>query len=245
MRMARVLVIGLGQMGRSHALAQLAAGSQIVGLVNRSDVALPDALAGLPRFASLKDGLAARPDLVVIATYADSHAALAIQAMEAGAHVFVEKPIATTVADARRVAEIPCHGGDAGGGSLGICGTEIADDANAGGEAVGQHRGEEFLQRRAVSPGGIIAAGQLAQGEGAFRQGLEHEETGPVMTGEFRDHGNGGIRPVAGKSRTRADAHTVRPRLFLQRHASSLTPCLRRVAGGWGRIFIVSNNAYI
>lgn len=103
--MARVLVIGLGQMGRSHALAQLAAGSQIVGLVNRSDVALPDALAGLPRFASLKDGLAARPDLVVIATYADSHAALAIQAMEAGAHVFVEKPIATTVADARRVAE--------------------------------------------------------------------------------------------------------------------------------------------
>lgn len=104
--MARVLVIGLGNMGRSHALAHLAAGSQITGLVNRSAVALPEPLAGLPRLATLAEGLATKPDLVVIATYADSHAALAIQAMEAGAHVFVEKPIATTVADAQRVAEV-------------------------------------------------------------------------------------------------------------------------------------------
>jgi predicted dehydrogenase len=44
-----------------------------------------------------------RPDLVVIATYSDSHADLAIRAMEAGAHVFVEKPLATNVADAERV----------------------------------------------------------------------------------------------------------------------------------------------
>ena len=33
----------------------------------------------------------------------DTHAAFAIRAMEAGAHVFVEKPIAATVADAERV----------------------------------------------------------------------------------------------------------------------------------------------
>jgi predicted dehydrogenase len=45
------------------------------------------------------------PDLVVIATYSDSHADLAIAAMEAGAHVFVEKPLATTVEDAERVVE--------------------------------------------------------------------------------------------------------------------------------------------
>ncbi len=104
--MARVLVIGLGNMGRSHALAHLAAGSQIVGLVNRSAIALPDALQGLPRFATLTEGLTTNPDLVVIATYADSHADLAIQAMEHGAHVFVEKPIATSVADAERVAAV-------------------------------------------------------------------------------------------------------------------------------------------
>jgi len=64
---------------------------------------LPAELRPYPRFRSLEAGLKTRPDLVVIATYADSHAELAIQAMEQGAHVFVEKPLATTVADAERV----------------------------------------------------------------------------------------------------------------------------------------------
>ena len=100
----RVLIIGLGNMGRSHALAHHHNPSaEIVGLVMRSDTALPSELQTYPRFRSLAAGLQTRPDLVVIATYSDSHADLAIQAMENGAHVFVEKPLATTVADAERV----------------------------------------------------------------------------------------------------------------------------------------------
>ncbi len=102
--MTRVLVVGLGNMGRSHALAHHHLGSQIVGLVNRSPVDLPTQLQQYPRFRTLAAGLVARPDLVVIATYADSHADLAIEALTHGAHVFVEKPLATTVADAERVA---------------------------------------------------------------------------------------------------------------------------------------------
>lgn len=47
--------------------------------------------------------MATRPDLVVVATYSDSHADFACAAMDQGAHVFVEKPLATTVADADRV----------------------------------------------------------------------------------------------------------------------------------------------
>lgn len=39
---------------------------------------------------------------MAIATYPDSHAALAIQAIELGARVFVEKPLATAVAGAER-----------------------------------------------------------------------------------------------------------------------------------------------
>ncbi len=101
----RVLVAGLGTMGRSHALAHHALGSEIVGLVNRSEVTLPEALAGYPRFATFEEGLATEPDLAVIATYSDSHADYACAAMERGAHVFVEKPLATTVADARRVVD--------------------------------------------------------------------------------------------------------------------------------------------
>ena len=105
--MIRVLVAGLGNMGLSHALAHHHhPGAQIVGLVNRSAVDLPEELQSYQVFTDFHAALAeTRPDLVVIATYSDSHADYAIAAMEAGAHVFVEKPLATTVADARRVAE--------------------------------------------------------------------------------------------------------------------------------------------
>ncbi|MDB6177357.1 Gfo/Idh/MocA family oxidoreductase [Paracoccus sp. Z330] len=101
--MTRVLIVGLGNMGLTHAIAHHRLGSQIVGLVNRSDIALPPELQGYPRYHSFDQGLAQKPDLVVIATYSDSHADYACQAMRAGAHVFVEKPLATTVADAERV----------------------------------------------------------------------------------------------------------------------------------------------
>lgn len=100
----RVLIVGLGNMGRSHALAHHHdPQAQIVGLVNRSTPNLPPELQSYPVFRTLDEGLALHPDLVVIATYAESHAPLAIQAMQAGADVFVEKPLATTVADAERV----------------------------------------------------------------------------------------------------------------------------------------------
>ena len=102
----KVLVVGLGQMGRSHALAcHCSHAFEIVGLVNRSPVDLPPELDAYPRPASFEDGLALRPDLVSINTYTDSHAALAIAALEAGAHVFVEKPLALTLDDARAVVE--------------------------------------------------------------------------------------------------------------------------------------------
>lgn len=103
----RTLVVGLGNMGLSHALACHADPAfQIVGLVNRSTPDLPDALRGYPFGPDYTRALESlRPDLVIVATYSDSHADYAIAAMQAGAHVFVEKPLATTLADARRVVD--------------------------------------------------------------------------------------------------------------------------------------------
>jgi predicted dehydrogenase len=103
----RTLVVGLGTMGRSHALAYHADPAfEIVGLVNRSAPDLPEALRAYPLTTDFAEALARlKPDLVAIATYSDSHADLAVTAMQAGAHVFVEKPLATTVADATRVAD--------------------------------------------------------------------------------------------------------------------------------------------
>jgi predicted dehydrogenase len=103
----RVLVVGLGNMGMSHALAYARIdGFQVAGLCTRGirSRAVPGALAGAPMFASFDEALAAvKPDVVSINTLPDTHAAFAIRAMEAGAHVFVEKPLAETVADAERV----------------------------------------------------------------------------------------------------------------------------------------------
>ena len=100
----RTLVAGLGNMGMSHALAyHKNPGFEIAGLVNRSKVELPDGMNYdvLPSFPEALKEL--KPELCSINTYSDSHADFAVMAMEAGSHVFVEKPLATTVADAERV----------------------------------------------------------------------------------------------------------------------------------------------
>jgi predicted dehydrogenase len=105
----RVLVVGLGTMGRSHASAYTRIpGFALAGLCSRgiASLTLPSELRGAPAFTSFDEALAAtRPDVVSISTLPDTHAAFAIRAMEAGAHVFVEKPVAETVEDAQRVVD--------------------------------------------------------------------------------------------------------------------------------------------
>jgi predicted dehydrogenase len=101
----RVLVAGLGNMGRSHALAyHNNPGFEIAALVNRSKPVMDKALDVYPLLPDFKSALAElKPDLCSINTYSDSHADYAMAAMESGAHVFLEKPMATTVEDALKV----------------------------------------------------------------------------------------------------------------------------------------------
>ncbi|GAA4431609.1 Gfo/Idh/MocA family oxidoreductase [Ravibacter arvi] len=104
----RVLVVGAGNMGSSHAMAyHTEDGFEIVGIVTKgkSKEVLNEKLGG--GYALYSDYTQAleetKPDAVCISTYPDTHEAFAIQAMEAGAHVFVEKPIADSVEAAARV----------------------------------------------------------------------------------------------------------------------------------------------
>jgi len=103
----RVLVAGFGHMGRSHALAYARIdGFEVAGLCARGirAVARPPELGGTPVFTSFDEALAAtRPDVVSINTFPDTHAEFAVKAMESGAHVFVEKPLAETVEAAEAV----------------------------------------------------------------------------------------------------------------------------------------------
>jgi len=105
----RVLVVGLGTMGTSHARAYQAIDEfELVGLCTRHAAARADLEAefpGAPRFETLDDALAAtRPDAVAICAYTEHHAAMALKALAAGAHVFCEKPLAATMSAAEEVA---------------------------------------------------------------------------------------------------------------------------------------------
>ncbi len=103
--MIRVMVAGLGNMGLSHALAyHRNPGFEIVGLMNRSKVDLPQELQSYPMYSEYYEALrGCNAQLVAVCTYSDSHAEYAMAAMDTGAHVFVEKPIATTGDEARQV----------------------------------------------------------------------------------------------------------------------------------------------
>lgn len=98
-------------MGRSHARAyhQLE-GFEIVGLVSRnpkSREALSQELGGYPTFGDYAEALKTlKPDAVSINTYPDSHAQYATQALEANAHVFVEKPLALTVEESQKLVDL-------------------------------------------------------------------------------------------------------------------------------------------
>lgn len=106
----RALVVGCGHMGASHAQAyhNLSDDFEIVGLVSRGaesrgklNVRLGGGLAEFSDYAAALT--ATQPDVVCISTYPDTHAAYAMAALEAGAHVFLEKPLAVTVAEAEAV----------------------------------------------------------------------------------------------------------------------------------------------
>jgi predicted dehydrogenase len=103
----RILVVGVGNMGASHASAyHRNPGFEIVGLCSRTITSkpLPEELGGYPLFTDYGEALARlRPDAVSINTWPNTHAEFAIRAMQAGAHVFMEKPIATNIEDARKV----------------------------------------------------------------------------------------------------------------------------------------------
>jgi len=106
----RVLVVGCGNMGASHALAyHTLEDFEICGLVStgKSKEALNEKLGGSYKlFNSFEEAMEiTRPDAVCISTYPDTHEAFAIEAFNRGCHVFIEKPLADTVGGAQRVAE--------------------------------------------------------------------------------------------------------------------------------------------
>lgn len=105
-----VLVVGCGNMGASHAKAYHRLDKfNIVGLVSRgpeSREKLNKELGGgIALYGDFYEALnETSPDAVSISTYPTTHAEYTLASLEAGAHVFVEKPISETVEEAEKIA---------------------------------------------------------------------------------------------------------------------------------------------
>lgn len=104
----RIGLVGYGAWGRMHAgaIARLP-GLSLVAVMCSGDESARAAVADLPGVTIYRslDALLRDPtvDLVDIVVPNHLHAGMAVAALEAGKHVLLEKPMATTLADAARV----------------------------------------------------------------------------------------------------------------------------------------------
>lgn len=107
-RPLRAAVIGLGAMGANHVrVYSEIAGVEVVGVADTDPERVTRATAGrtFPGFPDAATLLAeTSPDIVSVAVPTTYHEEVAVQALEAGCHVLVEKPIAATLSAANRVA---------------------------------------------------------------------------------------------------------------------------------------------
>ncbi len=107
MRELRIGIIGAGHFGRFHALKVAASPrATVAGICDRdaSRAAAVGREVGAPALAWPE--LLARADAVVVATPAESHFAYAAEALRAGRHVLVEKPMASALAEAEELSAI-------------------------------------------------------------------------------------------------------------------------------------------
>jgi predicted dehydrogenase len=95
----KALVLGCGSIGVRHIQHLRQLGIEGVEAADPSPQARDRAKTklGLTVDASPEEALHRRPDVVLVCTPAATHVPMALKALQAGAHVFVEKPLSTTL----------------------------------------------------------------------------------------------------------------------------------------------------
>jgi len=106
----KILVAGLGSIGKRHArLISPRTDTQLMlcdPVQENMELAVGQLAAPpLSTFADYGDALAARPDIVIIATPNRLHVPMGIQAIKAGCDVLVEKPISDELTDGRKLVD--------------------------------------------------------------------------------------------------------------------------------------------
>ena len=159
MALTRVAVAGAGYIGRRHIDVLMGGGTgcALAAVCEPSQQALEKAgVVDAPIYADLADMLAAeRPDGVVIATPNQLHVEGALACIDRGIPVLIEKPLADTVASARR----------------------LVDAGEAAGVAVltGHHRRHNPIMEKAAE---IVAGGGVGRVVAASAVFLTHKPVG-------------------------------------------------------------------
>ncbi len=105
----RVVVLGSGSAGSGHAVAFRNADAEVVGMASRTESVVREVATRLeiPNWGTdwraMIDDL--HPDIVAVATPGGTHLEMSLAALDAGCHVYCDKPLATTAADARLLYE--------------------------------------------------------------------------------------------------------------------------------------------
>lgn len=105
----RVVVIGLGSIGRRHTRLLLERDDVTVEVCEPNAVALAacqrEVGRTLPSYPNFDSALTAAPDVIWITSPTDLHADQAVAALQSGCHVFCEKPMSDTLAGGLRMKE--------------------------------------------------------------------------------------------------------------------------------------------
>lgn len=99
-------VIGVGSMGKNHARVYSDLG--VLGGIADLDIEAATALAGRFRsraFSDYKELLATDLDAVTVATPTQTHFRIAMDALDAGKHVLIEKPICATIEESEQLIQ--------------------------------------------------------------------------------------------------------------------------------------------
>jgi predicted dehydrogenase len=93
-----VLVAGCGSIGRRHAANLLALGQRVVAHDPDGERrAAVERDLGVATFATLEEALAGSPQLTLVCAPPSCHLGVARQALAAGSHLFIEKPISASL----------------------------------------------------------------------------------------------------------------------------------------------------
>ncbi|RZQ61390.1 Gfo/Idh/MocA family protein [Amycolatopsis suaedae] len=164
---------------------------ELAGLADPAD--LPGDLPPVPRFRTLDALLdAVAPDIVVIGTPIHTHADLAGAALEAGAHVLLEKPPVAAMADHERLLDTQ---------------TRTGKQIQVGLQAMGS----AALRRL----GALIAAGELGTVRGVGADGAWRRDTAYFRRADWAGRRTLAGRPVTDGALTNPFAHAVQAALWL------------------------------